>query len=680
MNAQELITLPDIARLADVQRPVVSVWRTRSRGTDFPFPESKQKIGAQELFASAEIVQWLQATGRGNNPEFKEDSAAYATLARENFPLITALLALQQFLGRPLAQFSTNELLDAADELDPDDEFLYSEIEAAQDKLASIVEYVDKLIDASYGALPAFESLFNDRFRANEIAISRTALSESARRLVAKCALELAGPDSVFHEATPGGSDLIYELMQLVDESTSLQIQLPTAAEERDASRLTVRRLKMLLAANESFIAASPSNGIKPIIHLAQFPSPEMQDDDPLAVLQAIDDLVLELGPNHSAIVIAPANALVNATEHKEAANVRASILRMGRVRAAALLPQGHFLFKPRTALGLWVIGPDTSDVPLAERRIMLADLSDLPLEDSVADDFVADLAASLMKLHGLRAHSFRFARWGRTSRIIASSQGLIPRNLAKRLDPHSGAASLAEHQVEFEKLLTALNESSVARRQLEWELQLRESEAQPVETSGFSTLGDLVSQGHLRVLSGTRFNKNSLHSKVLHGMQVWSSGDIRSGQPTSSISYFDLAQAYGRAVITEPGDIIFNSSGGPTATVDAEGSKAVNFPARVLRISSPADSGFHPEVLAQDITNAESASWRQWAVRKVPANSYEAMRRALRLIGEERQHAASRIEHLNAMSSRITSALLSGGLEILVPERLRKDGPSGTN
>ncbi|TDU26041.1 hypothetical protein [Arthrobacter sp. JUb115] len=680
MNAQELISLPDIARLANVQRPVVSVWRTRSRGTDFPFPDSKLKSGAQELFVSEEIVQWLQVTGRGNNPEFKEDSASYATLGRENFPLVTSLLSLQQFLGRPLSQFSPIELLDAADELDPDDECLYSEIEAGHDKLASIVGYVDKLIDASYGALPAFESLFNDRFRANEIAISRTALSGPARRLVAQCALELAGPDSVFHEATPGGSDLIYALMQLVEESASLQIQLPSATGERDTSRLTVRRLKMLLATNESFIASTPSHGIKPIIHLAQFPSPEMQDDDPLAVLQAIDDLVLELGPSHSAIVIAPANALVNATDHKEVANVRASILRMGRVRAAALLPQGHFLFKPRIPLGLWVIGPDTSDAPLAERRIMLADLSGLPLDDNVTDDFVADLAASLMELHGLRAHSFRFARWGRTSRIIASSQGLIPRNRVKRLHTHADAASLAEHQVEFEKLLTALNESSVARPQLNWELQLRESEAQPVETSGLRTLGELVSQGQLRVLPGTRFNKDSLRATVQHGIGVWNSEDIQSEQPTASISYFNLAQAYGRAVITEPGDIVFSSSGGPAATVDVEGSKAVNFPVRILRINSTAGSGLHPQVLAQDITNAESANWRQWAVRKIPPNSYEAMRRALQLIDEERQHATSRIELLNSLSSQITSALLSDGLEILVPERLRKDVPSGTN
>lgn len=680
MNTQELISLPDIARLANVQRPVVSVWRTRSRGTEFPFPGSKQNSGAQELFAADEIVAWLQATGRGNNAAFKDDSAAYTTLGREHFPLVTSLLAVQQFLGRPLAGLSVDEILDAADELDPDDEFLYSEIEAQRDVLALIAGYVDKLIDASYGALPAFESLFADRFRANEIGISRTAISESARGLAAKCAVELAGPDSVFHEATPGGSDLLYELMQLVDESTSLQIQLPVTAEDSDENRLSVRRLKMLIAANESFMPSPPTRGSTPIIHLAQFPAPGMHSDDPLAVLQAIDDLVLELGPSHSAVIIAPASALIHATNDKAAANVRASILRMGRVRAAISLSQGHYLFKPRTAMGLWVIGPDTSDLPLADRRIMLADLSTVSLDDSTADDLVADLAASLMELHGLRARSFRFARWGRTSRIIASSQGLIPGNRTNRLDPQANAALLAEHQIRFEKLLAELNETSTARPQMDWELQLRSSVPQPDEDSGLSTMDELVSQGQVRVISGTRFSKDSLLSAVQHGIRVWNSSDLQAGTPTAAISYFTLAQDYGRAVITEPGDIIFRSFGGPTATVDIAGSKAVNFPARILRIASPSESGLHPELVAQDIAAATSANWRQWAVRKVPPNTYEALRSTLEQIEEERQHAANRIELLNSMSAQIASSLLSGGLEILIPERLRKDVPSGTN
>ena len=677
MNTQELVSLPDIARLANVQRPVVSVWRTRSRGTAFPFPESKLKNGAQELFASEEIIEWLQATGRGNNPEFKEDSAAHATLARENFSLITALLALQQFLGQPLAQFSSIELLDAADELDPDDDFIYSEIDAAQDDLAFIVDYVDKLVDASYGALPAFESLFKDRFRANETALSRTALSESARRLVAKCAIELSVPDTTFHEASSNGSDLIYTLMQLVDESTTLQIQLPKGIKtEQTESRLTTRRLKMLVASNESFMFSTQPAAARPVVHLAQFPAPGKLDDDPLAILHAIDDLVLELNPNQSAIVIAPASVLVNATENKEVTNIRASILRMGRVRAAALLPQGHFLFKPRTALGLWVIGQEDSSIPLAERRIMLADLSELPLEDSVSDDFVADLAASLMDHHGIRAHSFRFAQWGFTSSLIARSQGLVPRNRTQRRVLRTDISSIAKSQIEFEKHLAALNQTSEARPRLNWVMRLRESEGKIGEQVGFSTLGELVAARQVRLIAGTRFANDTLQSEIQHGVSVWNAGDIRKGLPSGDISYIDLAQTYGRAVLTEPGDIIFTSAGSPVAVVDTIGTRAVNFPARILRINSTSDSGLHPEILAADIWASQSSQWRRWAVRKVPPDTYQHMRRVLQILEEERQAAARRLELLNSMSSQITNALLSGGLEILIPESFKEGRP----
>jgi len=677
MNTHELVSLPDIARLANVQRPVVSVWRTRSRGTAFPFPKSKLKNGTQELFASEEIIEWLQATGRGNNPEFKEDSAAHATLARENFSLITALLALQQFLGQPLTQFSSIELVDAADDLDPDDEFIYSEIDAAQDDLAFIVDYVDKLVDASYGALPAFESMFKDRFRNNETALSRTALSEKARRLVAKCALELSGPKMVFHEASSNGSDLIHTLMQLVDESTTLRIQLPTGIEtDRAESRLTTRRLKMLVAANESFMLSTQTTAASPVVHLAQFPAPGMLDDEPLTILQAIDDLVLELGPTQSAIVIAPASVLVYATENKEIANIRASILRMGRVKAAALLPQGHFLFKPRTALGLWVIGQENPSVPLAERRIMLADLSELPLEDSVSDDFVADLAASLMDHHGLRAHSFRFAQWGFTSTIIARAQGLVPRKHTQRRVPRTDASSIAKSQIEFEKLLVALNATSEERPRLEWEMQLRDSEDEIGEQVGFSTLGELLSTKQIRLIAGTRFTDNSLMPGTQHGVSVWNAGDVRRGRPSGSISYFDLAQTYGRAVLTEPGDVIFTSVGTSAAVVDPVGARAVNFPARILRISSSSESEIHPEVLAADLNAAQSSKWRQWAVRKVQPDTYEQMKCARQILDEEQQAATHRLDLLNSMSSQITNALLSGGLEILIPDRFKEGRP----
>ena len=65
-----LISLADVARLARVQRPVVSMWRSRSAATDSPFPMPIERAGPQELFDAEQVVSWLELTGRGNNLTF----------------------------------------------------------------------------------------------------------------------------------------------------------------------------------------------------------------------------------------------------------------------------------------------------------------------------------------------------------------------------------------------------------------------------------------------------------------------------------------------------------------------------------------------------------------------------------------------------------------------------------
>lgn len=77
MGHSGLLTLSDIAALARVQRPVVTTWRKRSRGTDRPFPPRKAYINGQEFFDVEEIVTWLEATGRGKNPDARADAAAH---------------------------------------------------------------------------------------------------------------------------------------------------------------------------------------------------------------------------------------------------------------------------------------------------------------------------------------------------------------------------------------------------------------------------------------------------------------------------------------------------------------------------------------------------------------------------------------------------------------------------
>ena len=75
-----LISLADVARLARVQRPVVSMWRSRSASTGTPFPAPVERAGAQERFDADQVVSWLELTGRGNNPDVRADVAAFTSL------------------------------------------------------------------------------------------------------------------------------------------------------------------------------------------------------------------------------------------------------------------------------------------------------------------------------------------------------------------------------------------------------------------------------------------------------------------------------------------------------------------------------------------------------------------------------------------------------------------------
>ena len=74
-----LIDLTGVARLADVQRPVASVWRTRFASSSDPFPQIVSTSGGRPLFDAMSVAHWLTRTDRGNNPDAVADAAAAAT-------------------------------------------------------------------------------------------------------------------------------------------------------------------------------------------------------------------------------------------------------------------------------------------------------------------------------------------------------------------------------------------------------------------------------------------------------------------------------------------------------------------------------------------------------------------------------------------------------------------------
>ena len=103
--ADETLTLQDIADLARVQRPVVSMWRRRRtvRGIEIPFPTPVLRSGDVEQFARDEVVSWLEATGRGNNPEARQDAPALSVPAGTDLEDAVVLLCLYALAGEELA-------------------------------------------------------------------------------------------------------------------------------------------------------------------------------------------------------------------------------------------------------------------------------------------------------------------------------------------------------------------------------------------------------------------------------------------------------------------------------------------------------------------------------------------------------------------------------------------------
>ncbi|MGH3926912.1 MAG: hypothetical protein ACRDTT_29270 [Pseudonocardiaceae bacterium] len=198
-----------------------------------------------ELLADA-VVEWLELTGRGNNPNLREDCAAFASpkgmSAQDDeivFNGLAALPCLKEISGERLASVTDDDLLDLADEADPDDEFLLSEISALGERRRPLSAYADALADAAYHCAEAFEQLIRTRLRSAGPGYPTVALRECAHDLVASLAEALAVDaglePAVYVNPTCAGSDLLVSLVHRGDGVGSATVL--TAAHRDAASR-----------------------------------------------------------------------------------------------------------------------------------------------------------------------------------------------------------------------------------------------------------------------------------------------------------------------------------------------------------------------------------------------------------------------------------------------------------
>ncbi|WP_018773321.1 hypothetical protein [Arthrobacter sp. 131MFCol6.1] len=686
MNEAEALrmSLSDVASLAQVQRPVVSMWRKRSAGSTHPFPEPTALEGGRELFDADKVASWLHATGRGNNPEARNDVAAFARTpatatygtSATTLNALTALLTLKAMTGTALGSLSPDELLDLADECDPDDLFLYSELEAVGAALASTAAFADRLVDSAYNTTAAFEQLLAARFRAGLREHSDTALTDSAVDLVASAAVELAatlGGDSVFADSTRGGSDLLMGVVQISGESSALTFL--TADDDGGAARLVRRRLRVHgVDGGQIRVDSSGEFAVHgPVVHVAQYPSPGQPAMDAAEILSAVEQVVLQMDDHQRAVLIAPARVLCDVPLTASAAGLRSGLLRTGRVRAIVRLPQGLLRSKPREAQALWVLGPSFAEVPIAERWTMVADLSAQELTEDVKQDVVSDIVASMGDRATVRAHSFRFARLVQTRLLLASRKSLAVAHPSGST-PASGGAEATLRVEELVRLLQASESGqSVAVNVLPADLNTK---AQP------ASVQELLAAGNLKYIKGNRLEDADLAPSG--GPRVLGPADLLSPHtaPPRHLSLLDFAASNPSGRLTEPGDVVFCTSPRPAALVDTEGGSVVVFPARVFRIDAGDPGGLVPDVVAADINNLPAAdkSWRQWRLRRVPDAQRKKLADSLARLQHEQQQARERLGRLEELATLITDGVAGGSLTLTDPStKLAEPQTEGT-
>jgi len=163
------LTLQDIADLAEVQRPVVSMWRKRPmvRGVSMPFPDPVDTVDGAARFSRHEVVDWLARTGRGNNTEHNYDAPAIAVPDGVALVDVVTLLCWHVLTGRELTGLSKAALITSAEQFDPDDTLLVAELRAlaVSDELLG---YVDDLLEASLGPADALQRVDSGRLKRDQ--------------------------------------------------------------------------------------------------------------------------------------------------------------------------------------------------------------------------------------------------------------------------------------------------------------------------------------------------------------------------------------------------------------------------------------------------------------------------------------------------------------------------------
>lgn len=639
-----LLDLTGVARLAGVRRPVASMWRSRFASTVDPFPAPVVDGSGRPRFEAEQVADWLVRTGHGNNPEARGDAAAAAAPSDFSFSDAGAVAELQALVAlhaqvEDLDELTPSQIEEAAANVDPLDLVLGREISAHVDRGAPWLAYATCLVDAAYSPSAALTLIARRHAAADRAAGSAGPLVADAIDLVVDATLALAGDDAT---VTLDASDAALSSTVASRLGDSLSIVLPAGVDSR--------RVRRQLLVDEHWIDEATDSANRSVV-VARVPSDAREDA--AGILRALDEVSLSLRDSDSAVVIGPARALVDplVPAYERA---RTDILRSGRVRGIARLTTGLVDSAVRESLALWILGEPKVEVPPAQRITAVADLTGVQLTPATRADLISDLMAGMGGGRDLRAHQFRFATFVRTASLQARGGSLVASAMRK-------PSATTEEATELPALL------DIAAEAVRADLGPIEIAPDPHDVPRATSVAELISDGHVRRIQGTRVDPALLGSE---GLVVVTASDLDDPASIGRTRVDQLAFAgrHPSAQLTRPGDVIFRS--GPTAAawVDSDGSKVVAYPARVLRITAADPGGLVPEIVAADITGAPAGpgAWKRWTLRRVAPRTMAPLRQAIADIAAARRDLEARAARLTDYANLIVAGATSGAVTMI--------------
>ncbi|MER7585939.1 hypothetical protein ABTW72_00195 [Micromonospora sp. NPDC127501] len=630
----DLISLPEVAALAGVRRPVVTTWRRRHPS----FPAPAQVEAGRPLFKARDVVEWLVETNRAVRSTIEPDlrlhllaclplqaGASTGVGRRRNLRpqelvgAMTALICLHHLDDEPLrpAGYTDRQAIDAlrerAAEADWDDQLLRSEIDTLPSDAAWLAEVVDELIEAAWGCAQAYERVLAARQRFGVQALYEEAVTPQLARLMASLsgARERVDEQGYLQVADyrAGVGDLLMTVRhQLGDHE-------PVVIRAADSNPFLVRILRRRLAVQglsrgswQVATARGLATGISPadvvLVHVPYRPSESRTDTDPFA---EINEVARGLAPGQTAVVLGPAELLVDALPpYRPAARSRNELLSTGLVEAVVQLPGGLASFRPGYRTALWVLRRE--DPSPWQGRVLLADVSDRALTEHVVDELVVDIVTWRRNGHRPEEHLRAYASQVNIADLTAPRRPLTARRPARARDVvRDGRVTVAE----VTEMEVALDDLAGPRPRLRSRLAARDEREQPATRS----IAALVRDGHLQIVSGVRIAGDDALTEGHH--PVIGPDEVIGRAPIGSrlIDRVIFAERYPRARPTEPGDVIVSLTPTLRAHHDTEGFSVVEFPTRVLRIRPDGRARFTPRVLAA-LINAATQRRAPGAVR----------------------------------------------------------------